>query len=41
MTAPLINLDQLQFDRDTRHGERFEAKFVPEGAAVDYWHNEA
>jgi hypothetical protein len=29
MTPPIINLDQLEFSRDTRHR-----------AAVDYWHGE-
>ena len=29
MSAPIINLDQLEFSRDLRHGERFEAKLAP------------
>jgi uncharacterized cupin superfamily protein len=29
MAAPIVNLDQLEFDRDTRHGERFEARLAP------------
>ena len=29
MTAPIVNLDQLQFSRELRHGDRFEAKLAP------------
>ncbi len=39
MTAPIINLEELEFSRDTRHGDRFEARLAPV-AAVDYWHDE-
>jgi uncharacterized cupin superfamily protein len=29
VAVPIINLDQLEFNRDTRHGERFEATLAP------------
>jgi len=29
MTSPIVNLDQLEFSRELRHGDRFEAKLAP------------
>lgn len=29
MTAPIIHLDELEFTRDMRHGDKFEAKLAP------------
>jgi uncharacterized cupin superfamily protein len=34
MTAPIINLDQLEFNRELKHGERFDAKLAPVGAKI-------
>jgi uncharacterized cupin superfamily protein len=29
VTAPILHLDELEFTRDTRHGDKFEAKLAP------------
>lgn len=29
MNAPIVHMDELEFSRDTRHGDRFEAKLAP------------
>ena len=29
MTAPILHIDELEFTRDLRHGEKFEAKLAP------------
>jgi uncharacterized cupin superfamily protein len=34
MTVPIINLDQLEFARDIRHGERFDARLAPVGSKI-------
>ena len=34
MTVPIINLDQLEFARDIRHGERFDARLAPIGSKI-------
>jgi uncharacterized cupin superfamily protein len=34
MSVPIVHLDELEFTRDTRHGERFEAKLAPVAPAI-------
>ena len=34
MSAPIINLDELEYVRDVRHGERFAARLAPIGANI-------
>jgi uncharacterized cupin superfamily protein len=34
MSAPIVNLDELEFVRDVRHGERFAARLAPIGAKI-------
>ena len=29
MSAPILHVDELEFTRDTRHGDKFEAKLAP------------
>lgn len=29
MTKPILNLDELEFSRESRHGDKFEAKMAP------------
>jgi len=34
MTHPIVNLDELAFERELRHGERFDARLAPVGARL-------
>jgi len=34
VSAPLIHIDELQYTRDLKHGERFEAKLAPVGSQI-------
>ena len=30
MSVPILHIDELEFTRDTRHGDKFEAKLAPD-----------